>query len=789
MANHQISLEQSVPVGPFLTDNKNRFATMGKPHGCRPEIEELLNEEFLYLVGRQVPSCLSLTRIGTRISYREATVLRDCGFPLLQQTHPGGPWNRVEREIPMESGVSQSQKEALADLIRDQVSQNSSFQEENPLSGELFTSHSSETESEDGDVEPLRPGGSYRFEYGDPFAINAAVVVGESRGKRPEVLSWPGGTFQMQHLVPRRAMRGNPDTEPEYVTAKAMPFYDIASVGLQMNVLLYHTHWGILLKSMASDKTDPTGPYCRGLIRRIKLFLGGRGDPRWRGSRPGAPEDLRGARRKRSLRFLQILQTVDGLFSQVYLADPTAGWDWSLYDKFVIRHIALLLDDEFFDSPQVLEEIPETHYETLKKFRGEMKEAFLRGRRLPLPRHSITACFRPVVEILNDLEPGLEKTQRCSVLFQTRGAGTPPPCVVLRSKEKFLLTVTEEEEFKPERLSLNLRVLNKVINSIPDSAFTGLQTKAAIRITSSACLEKTRAEGGTTEAIRLLLDEGRVGRQVRIICLETGKGPPTYKSLEEMEPGEYIFWRCLEEVLSTDPDVLREASLVMIREPAKARTVTKARAPLKIVLDVINGICSYPLKKGVRSSESGMGKAHHGWNFFKEFFSSWKELAFKVRETPVYPGGADSYECRVYDDLYVGCTDYSEATDRMLHRTYASPAAELWMRRCGIPKLLRGIVHETCFKPRRIFFSGQGRLERIGEPCPTAENPHRRMAILKKGVLMGDPLTKVLLHIVNLCVRGTAGCCDPDRNAFDRLTASDQSMVGRCRLFYSSERL
>jgi len=272
-------------------------------------------------------------------------------------------------------------------------------------------------------------------------------------------------------------------------------------------------------------------------------------------------------------------------------------------------------------------------------------------------------------------------------------------------------------------------------------------------VTGSACFEQGRKTGGTAEHIRSFVWEGKIGRPARIVNLEGSPKIERMAQLDDLTEGEYIFWRSLEEVLSMNIDKLKVASMVMIKEPAKPRVVTKARASLKIVLDVISGICSAPLKK-VASSASGMGRAHHGWNFFKEFYTSWRKTAFQISERESdRVNGEDGpiYVTDYFENFYVSMTDYSEATDRMLHRTVAEPMADLWMRKCGIPKLLRGIVHATCFGPRTIFFRATAAMEKIGEKFDDKYNK----VVLRRGVLMGDPLTKVILHLTNIGVRET----------------------------------
>jgi len=349
--------------------------------------------------------------------------------------------------------------------------------------------------------------------------------------------------------------------------------------------------------------------------------------------------------------------------------------------------------------------------------------------------------------------------------------------VTLKSKEKFLRTTGEEPKPIPlETIQFIRQTTQSLIGEMPDHAFTGLLTKAAVRVATSACFESTREDGGTIETVRNLTDEGPFGRAVNLIDLNTGKAVGKPMKLGELTEGEYVFWRCLEEVLSTPLEHLKEASLVMIREPGKARTVTKARACLKVVLDVINHVCSYPLREGLSSSSSGMGKSHHGWNFFKSFYGAWRSVTFdEISRRASEPVGESFSETRTYRDLFVSCTDYEEATDHLRHDV-AAAVADLWMRKCGIPRVLMGVVHATCFSPRTIFFSASGGTKNFGEPSPTLDNPMRRKMVLRRGVLMGDPLTKVVLHLINAGVRrvGDVGKRDSYLLAFPELSCVTQ---------------
>jgi len=75
------------------------------------------------------------------------------------------------------------------------------------------------------------------------------------------------------------------------------------------------------------------------------------------------------------------------------------------------------------------------------------------------------------------------------------------------------------------------------------------------------------------------------------------------------------------------------------------------------------------------------------------------------------------------------------------------------MKKFGIPPLLIGIVNATCFNTRIAEFSGKGVLSNFGVSIGEID----RQIEIVNGIMMGDPLTKVILHLINLCVRHSAG--------------------------------
>jgi hypothetical protein len=483
-----------------------------------------------------------------------------------------------------------------------------------------------------------------------------------------------------------------------------------------------------------------------------------------------------------------MLLTIDGVFQQRYLATPNENWTWQKFDMFVLGMISNLIGDEFHDgeisSREDVKSVPA--YTELKRCRQAVKD-FANRREIPnlIEREDASRrarinpffeVFRPCLTEYLDIRDRYTEIRVRGILSQTRGAGTPPPLVAIQTKIDLILTTSKEPIPLPkaDRYLLE-RCFKEMIDEVPDSAFTGLRTKAGIRAATASCFEKTRSEGGSAQAIQDIVYEGVLGRTCKILNLEDGRETGV-KILEDCTPGEYIFWRCLEEVLTTDLDELRKVFMLVVSEPGKARSVTKGAVALKVVLDVVNAICSWPLQKGFKSSQSGMSKEAHGWNFFRSFGKEgYEEVMFS--EESLLTEHIDPVTrkvTKVYRDAYCLSTDFKTATDFLEHQVAEIPAT-LWMRKCGIPKVLVGIVSATCYRPRKVRFTAIGVMTDFGVPVDGIENVHEY--ILRRGVLMGDPLTKVVLHLINIGIRYLSWKVN-DVNWLSKICTNPQRIVG-----------
>jgi hypothetical protein len=728
-----------------------------------------------YISAKQAPSALALKHAGSTSIWRSRDLLLRAKAPLEEVLQDGST-----KDFTLKDALSAAREDAS--VATDSIIKEFSLASDNRIQTPEMESDTETSEEEDDSdsetsskggktldepIQPARRKRHVRMKYDDPWKIHAGIMYAEATGReRPSIISWPGDNRRIQDRLPPHLFG------VEYANGhkNAVHFSRVTDMDAKFFLIRNHTHWGYLMTSWKNDKTCKEHAFAKNLQRRIYAFLRGKSDPLWSETEKEqlwVSETLRNPT-TRSRRFIEMLKTIDGIFLSRYLAFPEEVWNWSKFDRFVLHGISSLIGDEFLDGelrPKALE--IRTNYSELKRARKLFKQFSNEGK-LPdlLVENEIPSWIRPMLFPVWEQAIRLRGKRHVfvsGILAQTRGCGQPPPLVSLQSKEKFLRTVTaKSRKYTQTRRMLIENSLDKVLADLPQEAFTGLATKARISVTASASWENTRTDGGTAETIREIVAQYSAEDPVPIFDLHTGervglKSPAVFET-----SGELIFAICLNEVLTMDPEDLQVAFLTTVNEPGKARSVTKARACLKIVLDVISKICAWPLKKGIESSRSGMGQSHHGWNFFLSFFTEeWKKEFFSLESREEISYGDYVERTDIYEDLFVSSTDFETATDAMEHE-FASISADRWMRKVGIPPLLQGIVHATCFRPRTIYFAGSGCLEQYGIAAPEMGD-HIRKVTLEQGILMGDPLTKIVLHMTNIVSRDIgSGIHDPE---------------------------
>jgi hypothetical protein len=724
-----------------------------------------------YLSTKQVPSSLLLRVAGSQSVTKNRDNLLRGGFTLTEMCRESDEIRDLTVRRTLEGIVSPSG--SLADILM----KSSEVADMANQGGGAMLDSSSETSGSESENVPefleekprngvrFRKDSRYRIKYDDPWKIHAGRILGEILEKTPRTVLWSGDGIRLQDPLPTRVLG------PMWTGSvkSKIRFSQIADIDVKIHVIYAHTHWGKCLRELCNDTGGKYTSWARTLRNRINRFLRGSTDPCMSKSQIAAMyTSVETSTKARSERFIELLKTVDGIFTQRYLCYPEEVWTWQRFDMFTLGNISYLIGDEFLDGEMTEAALSiSTAYSQLKASRKWFKEASHRGLlesalEGPVPVPHWCRQFINVWRRVN-CSVGARKTYLIGVLSQTRGCGTPPPLVLLQSKVKFLRTIGKKPRPEaPTARAIRLATLDEVLESLPQESFTGLATKARVTVSTSSSWEKTRRDGGTIEAAREILESLPIGEGVPVRDLSTGR-IECYKDKSAFDStGEVIFWLSLDHVLRTPPDLLKQAFLTVVKEPGKARSVTKARACLKIVLDLVNKIVAVPMEKGIRSSSSGMGKSNHGWNLFCRLMSDEvRDMVFSLdsREENPYEGYIERMD--TFKNLYMVSTDYEEATDQLTHEV-ARDLGQAWMRKCGIPRLLRAIVCKTCFEPRNVFFYATGVLKGIGIERPDM-GLNVNSVLLEQGVLMGDPLTKVVLHLTNVVARHAgARIYDPD---------------------------
>jgi len=591
-----------------------------------------------------------------------------------------------------------------------------------------------------------------KIDYRDPWKIYASRAFKSRRAEKlPDLKIWQATISCLQDPIDPTKIEGFTGN-----LKRKIKWVCIAEPKCQISVLQKHTFWGKQLQRMRYSTEPGERNWATLLWKRIKSFLLNKiQDPQNKRIEELTTHEKPFRRGERASRFLELLKTCDGIFLQRYLTFPEEVWTWEKFDRFTLWNIAHLLGDEFLDGVPTEKGISHiTSFQTLKKVRKTVKLALhsndpsvIFGKNI-IPKW--LSWFYPLLrEVFN--QPDELRLLSVGLLSQTRGCGKPPKLMSYQAGFKFLKTVSELPPPLPLTVVGIVRsCLDLLDQEVPKEIFTGLHTKAGISITTSADYTYTRLEGGTLQAIKDIVDEAIKGRPVPIRNLETGQLEGTLL-YEESNPGTYIFWASLEVCLSIPLIELTSVKEIIVKEPAKCRTVTKGRACLKVVLDTINHICSFPLGK-IQTSTSGMTMSHHGWNLFKSFFKDEKREIFFHTESSVeskYESHSEVTES--YSDVFISSTDFEEATDYE-NFEIARLLGTHWMSRCGIPKWLKAFVIQTCYKPRKIYFEPVGPFKNLGFYDPVEKQNY---IVSKRGLMMGDPLTKVVLHLTNICIRLT----------------------------------
>jgi hypothetical protein len=435
-------------------------------------------------------------------------------------------------------------------------------------------------------------------------------------------------------------------------------------------------------------------------------------------------------------RLRSMLAVVDGLLMQVTLSFPghKEFQSWNRIDQIQRSLIANLLDDFFkdVDPERVLT------FDKVKSIRKNIKMAGFNPTKdmtdVRVPRE--LSAIRVALSYIRGKTP-LSHLQ-VMIMSQTRASGVPPRSVYDRTlaKTKEILTTPSSKDLYNEVQGPLTRAVDHFYSDLLVRAggedarshyFDSVVKSSKISLSDSGEFFTKADLGGKLEAARRVLN---ANPEIKEIDLHTGK--PTGKVLtkENSKQGELLFnWACNQfadrsKIYSNNNMSCR---ISLVAELGKYRTITVSSLQHALLLHPFSHM-GLKMLEIIPSSTSGIGAANHAWNFFKRLSHKNPSASF------------------IFDEKIstsVTSTDWEQATD------YSDPyiagaILNRLMSHLGVPKWYRETVHLALCAPRQVET-----LDRNGAPI--------EVFYTKRGVLMGDPVTKVVLHLYHLIGRKMAG--------------------------------
>lgn len=456
-----------------------------------------------------------------------------------------------------------------------------------------------------------------------------------------------------------------------------------------------------------------------------------------------------------------LILTLDGLCMQLYLAgqDKADVNTFSFFDKVMQSYLRSSVSDMVKTSGS-------TYYQRLKKAKGKIKMLSLNERlsfdpdatnedgRLVHPEFKEFWFFRNWIPNLIGRNLSAEAVIQTSLLSQTRAVGLPPPALKTQVLEEHERCVSVK--FTPlthsQRTEVGWAVREMCVNLRTSADYGQLFNRAVfeakISLSGSASLDFTRESGGKIEAARFILHSWKE-RSGRFPYYDLGSGQVLYWIEKEQEhllnPGQKLFHLCCHEIkkLESNADCttfignkLLDCRASVVEEQGKARVITVSNVMHAMFLHPMAHVLSV-LIASVPSSASGMKASTHCWNFYKRMGRNEipSDGIFSEHEGP--------------KKLYFGSEDWSEATDR-LNPDLARQMVESIGHELNLPRWYTRWCAILISCPRRIYREGT---YKIGGFSTNQLIEPDSCYYKRRGVLMGDPLCKQVLHMTHIVSR------------------------------------
>jgi hypothetical protein len=435
-------------------------------------------------------------------------------------------------------------------------------------------------------------------------------------------------------------------------------------------------------------------------------------------------------------RLKNVLATIDGIIMQICLCYPGKEFlSWENMDSLIHCLIRNLVPD--YIRPENRVDV-ETSYEKIKRIRKMIKESGFHISKdlqeIKVPRE--LTFFRKLLKPVASGKTPLDM-YRVSVLCQTRASGAPPQTVYQKTLAKMKSVL---------RTPPSLEVYNQAAPYIKECIgeihgqycagkssehlahiWASLERTAKISLSDSAEVFHNHSGGGKLEAAREVLHSHPSIRQIN---LDDGTFTGVELTSENATPGERLFHWALGHFNITNPKATYDSNVMSVRislvaEMGKFRGITVSHLAHAMALHPFSHVGLAYLRH-IPSSESGIGAANHAWNFFKRMSKTNPSGQFLFGE----------------EDVYLFSTDWETATDFMEHRVTADILNHFAVV-LGLPTWYRRVIVLALTQPRQVEFISEE--EKVLDRFFTG-----------RGTLMGDPVTKVVLHLYHLVCRKAA---------------------------------
>jgi hypothetical protein len=456
--------------------------------------------------------------------------------------------------------------------------------------------------------------------------------------------------------------------------------------------------------------------------------------------------------RYRMGRFLQILNNADGVVYQLLLAFPECRWNFDLVDAIAHAVIMESIIDESLPLSTPDKRCSTTFWSSLKrlrkavKFDGHLQEDL---GDIESSHSTVNKIYKIFLEQIG-LDRSRASVYSITILSQTRGMSTPPQCIVGQSSRKFKKTVTvpcAPLERKHAKL-INQAMVDEWTEGFDPKVSDRTASKVKLAVTFAATWEELRKDGGKLEACRKILNEIEFVQRTNLstgepegVIYNPIKHPGMLETAETL--GEFMFYWALQETMK-DPENALNVEYVVANEPGKARAVTKAVLATTLLLFPWKCITSSGLGT-IPSSQAGLEKGNQMWQFFKRMVPANPAAEFMFR-TNERPSKKDGVFTETYNTLFGYSADYETATD-FADWNVGKVVGHCLSDLCGIPKWYSTLVLEILCGPRKVFLSICDEVD--GTALPETID----VFWTQRGIMMGDPGCKVLLHCINICIR------------------------------------